>query len=217
MFTGIVQGIGTVRGRVARGEGARLSVDAGPLCEGLRKGDSVSVSGVCLTAVAVDSPRIEFDVNRETLEKSTLGTLRTGARVNLEKALLVGDPLGGHFVLGHADGVGEVGELRRKPQATMLRVAVPQDIAVFLVEKGSVAVDGVSLTVVDVFEDGFTVTLIPETLASTTLSDRTEGDEVNVETDILTKTIVRYIERKGGKRPGREGLTMEGLSEAGFL
>ncbi|MHC4779432.1 MAG: riboflavin synthase family protein, partial [Planctomycetota bacterium] len=134
MFTGIIQAVGNVTTLGSQGEGARLIVEAGDLCEGVRRGDSVAVSGVCLTAAAIRPPRLEFDVNRETLERTTLHAFRPGRRVNLEKALSVGDPLGGPFVQGHVDGVGQVLELARAPGATMLRVSLDKNLALFLVE-----------------------------------------------------------------------------------
>jgi riboflavin synthase len=220
MFSGIVEAVGIVTRMERRGEGAKIQVDAGPLAGGVERGDSICLSGVCLTAVEIRPPHLAFEVNRETLQRTTLGALDSGRKLNLERALRVGDRIGGHFVQGHVDGMGTVLDLDRRPGATLLKVGWDSDALLLLVEKGSVAVDGVSLTVVDVYEEAFTVTLIPETLASTTLAALSPGTPVNVEADILGKTIVRFLQRKGkrGPAPGSTGpLSLDDLSEAGFL
>ncbi len=218
MFTGIIESIGTIERIERSGEGAKLAVEAGPVSEGVKRGDSVCVSGVCLTAVEIRPPRLVFDVNRETLERSTLASASPGGKVNLERALRAGDRMGGHFVQGHVDGVGAVRALRRKEGASLLEVGFDPDLLLLLVEKGSVAVDGVSLTVVDLLEDGFTATLIPETLEATTLGALSAGEGVNVEADILGKTVVRAVERILGRKPGAGGgISMEDLGRAGFV
>jgi riboflavin synthase len=219
VFSGIVETVGSVLRLERSGAGARLAVDAGTVCEGVSRGDSVCVAGACLTAVEIAPPRLVFDVSRETLERTTLGGFRPGRRVNLERALRAGDRIGGHFVQGHVDGVGSVQAFGGTRGDRVLRVALESDLLLLLVDKGSVAVDGVSLTVADLERDAFSVAVIPETISRTTLADLREGDGVNVEADILGKTVVRYLERKG--RPPREGsgsgLTLEDLSDAGFL
>lgn len=214
MFTGIIETIGEIRGIERRGEGARLEIETGDFAAGVREGDSVSVSGVCLTASRVAGGSIAFDANRETLEKTTLGGARPGARVNLERALQAGGRIGGHFVQGHVDATGRIRSLRRTPGDTRLEVAWDPALLLFLVDKGSVAVEGVSLTVIEVKRDAFTATLIPETLERTTLGGLAAGDAVNVEADVLGKIVVRYLERRGD---AGGGLTMESLGEAGFL
>jgi riboflavin synthase len=190
MFTGIVREIGTVAGIAAGDDGARLEVES-ELAAGIAAGDSVSVEGVCLTAAEVGPRRLHADVMNQTLSLTTLGELEQGSPVNLEPALRAGEPLGGHLVQGHADGVGSVVSAAADGFARRLRVSVPDGLGRYLVEHGSVAVAGVSLTVADLGDDWFEVSLIPETLERTTLGRRGEGDRVNLELDVLA----RYVER----------------------
>jgi riboflavin synthase len=191
MFTGIVREIGTVA-EISRGaDGARLRIEAGFVRE-LREGDSVCVEGVCLTAAQVGADAFASDVMNQTLGLTTLGELEAGSRVNLEPALRAGEPLGGHLVQGHVDGVGEVRSVAEDGFARRVGVAVPGELARYLVEHGSVTVAGVSLTIAGLGDDGgFEVSLIPETLERTTLADLAEGDRVNLEVDVLA----RYVER----------------------
>lgn len=192
MFTGLVREVGEVE-RLARGdEGARLRVRAGLAAE-LEPGDSIAVSGVCLTVAAIDHGAFEADVMNQTLALSTLGERGEGDRVNLEPALRAGDPLGGHMVQGHVDCVGEVAEVAEDGFARRLRITVPAGQRRYVAERGSVAVDGVSLTVAALTEDGFEVSLIPETLDRTTLGG---APKVNLELDI----VARYVERLVGFR-----------------
>jgi riboflavin synthase len=191
MFTGIVREIGTVAEISGGDEGARLRIEtrfAGELDEG----DSVCVEGVCLTAAEVSAGEFTADVMNQTLGLTTLGGLEAGSRVNLEPALRAGEPLGGHLVQGHVDGVGEVRSVAEDGFARRIGVAAPAELARYLVERGSVTVAGVSLTVAGLGEDGgFEVSLIPETLERTTLGDLEEGTPVNLEVDVLA----RYVER----------------------
>jgi riboflavin synthase len=212
MFTGIVTGTGTVRD-VRRGAGsARLELDAGSLAGDVAIGDSVAVAGVCLTVAEVSPPLLEFDVVTETLGRSTLGALRPGVRVNLEGALRVGDRLSGHFVMGHVDGVGDVLSRREEPGQTVLRFCVPPEVESYLLEKGSIAVDGVSLTVWDVRGPEFSVAVVPHTLSATTLGETKRGTRVNLEADVLARWIARLLPGA----PPEGGLTMEKLRRAGF-
>jgi riboflavin synthase len=191
MFTGIVREIGTVAEIGAGGEGARLRIRAGFTGE-LREGDSVSVEGVCLTATEVSGEGFAADVMNQTLGLTTLGELEAGSPVNLEPALRAGEPLGGHLVQGHVDGVGEVRSVADDGFARRVGVTTPPELARYLVEHGSVSVAGVSLTVAGLDDDGgFEVSLIPETLERTTLGGLQEGDRVNLEMDVLA----RYVER----------------------
>jgi riboflavin synthase len=191
MFTGIVREIGTVAEISAGGDGARLRIETGFAAE-LREGDSVSVEGVCLTAAQVAGDGFAADVMNQTLGLTTLGGLEAGSRVNLEPALRAGEPLGGHLVQGHVDGVGEVRSVAEDGFARRVGVAAPAELARYLVEHGSVTVAGVSLTVAGLGDDGsFDVSLIPETLERTTLGGLGEGDRVNLEMDVLA----RYVER----------------------
>jgi riboflavin synthase len=185
MFTGLVEQMGEVRSA-----GARLAVST-PLAAELQRGDSIAVNGVCLTAVDITPESFEADVMEETLDRSSLGRLKQGDRVNLELPLRVGDRLGGHFVQGHVDSTGTVDAVDDRDHSRVVRVSAPAGVLRYVVEKGSIAVDGVSLTVVDVDHDGFSVSLIPETLERTTLGSVGPGDPVNLEVDMLAKYAVR--------------------------
>jgi riboflavin synthase len=192
MFTGLVQERGTVRA-VERGDrGVRLRISA-PLAGELRPGDSVAVNGVCLTAVESDAQGFAADVIAETLRRSSLGPLAEGDQVNLELPLRPSDRLGGHVVQGHVDGTGVVESLREEGSARTLRIAAPPELLPYVVEKGSIALDGVSLTVAGVDDDGFSVSLIPETLGRTTLGAAAEGRSVNIEVDLLAKYVEKLV------------------------
>ena len=191
MFTGIVEELGLVREVTELVDAARLTVAASTVIEDAKHGDSIAVNGVCLTVVEVVGGAFTADVMRETLDRSSLGKLAAGDQVNLERAAALGDRLGGHLVQGHVDGVGTV--LTRTPGEhwEVVRIALPPELARYVVEKGSIAVDGVSLTVVEVTGTEFTVSLIPTTLRLTTLGHRRRGDVVNLEVDVVAK----YVER----------------------
>ena len=213
MFTGLVKQVGSVTRVSVTPGGARMAVDLGGLAAGAEPGDSVCVSGACLTVAAKSGTTDEFDVVAETLSRTTLGELRPGDRVNLEPSLRVGDPLGGHFVLGHVDGVGSVTARVPLGEGARLSVAADPDLTSQMVPKGSVAVDGVSLTLAEVGAGSFTVALIPTTLRDTTLGLRKPGDRVNIETDVLGKFVARYL-TAGRSRPA--DITLETLRNAGF-
>ncbi|HEV2284215.1 MAG TPA: riboflavin synthase [bacterium] len=212
MFTGIVEGMAQVREMRRDGRGARLVIDAGTAFDGepLRAGDSVAVNGVCLTAVTFEGGAFAADLSAETLARTTLGRLAPGTAVNLERPVPVTGRLGGHIVQGHVDGVGRVVALREaggapdgEAEARRLEIAAPPDLARYIVEKGSVAVDGVSLTVAGVRGNRFGVALIPHTCDVTTLGSLEPGREVNLEVDILAK----YVERlAGGMRRRRKAV-----------
>ena len=193
MFTGLVADLGTVAAVDATGGGVRLTVDS-PLAVQLREGESVAVNGVCLTATQVDGDRFAADVMRETLDRSTLGAVRAGASVNLELALRAADRLGGHIVQGHVDGVGTVCELRENGFARVVTFEADAELLRYVVARGSIAIDGASLTVARVDGEGFDVALIPETLARTTLGAAAPGTSVNLEVDVLAK----YVEKLAG-------------------
>jgi len=192
MFTGIIQDVGSIRSLEPRGGDLRLgiAVDGLDLAR-QRRGDSIAVSGVCLTVVALAPPVFFADVSRETLDLTTLGTAAAGRRVNLEPALRAGDPLGGHLVAGHVDGIATVLERSGDARSERFRLSVPVELARYLARKGSVALDGVSLTVNAVAGSDFDINLVPHTLAVTTLGELDAGDRVNLEID----TIARYVER----------------------
>jgi len=194
MFTGLVQEIGTVAVADHSADGTRLAIEA-ELASGLSTGDSVAVNGVCLTVSATEAGSFSADVMAETLRRSALGPLEVGSWVNLETALRAGDPLGGHIVQGHVDGVGEIKAVVGEGFAQLVSIAVGPDLARYLVEKGSVTLDGVSLTVAERRPDGFVVSLIPETLERTTLGRVAPGSRVNIEVDVLAKYVERLVPR----------------------
>jgi riboflavin synthase len=193
MFTGLIADLGTVLGLERDGDGARLRIGT-RLASELAPGDSVAVNGVCLTATAVDADAFAADAMSETLRRTSLGALREGARVNIELPLRASDRLGGHVVQGHVDATGTVRALREEGFSRVLEIEAPTEVCRHLVEKGSVALDGVSLTVSALADDGFEVSLIPETLARTNLGALVAGDAVNIETDILAKHVARLVE-----------------------
>jgi riboflavin synthase len=190
VFTGIIREIGTVEAVERTPEGARLRVRAG-VADELQGGDSVSVNGVCLTAAGLAGGAFEADVMNQTLSVTTLGILEPGSRVNVEPPLRAGEPLGGHLVQGHVDGTARVASVSPDGFARRVRVSLPEELRRYVAERGSVAIDGVSLTVAATTPDGFEVSLIPETVERTTLGDLTDGGVVNVEVDV----VARYAER----------------------
>jgi len=195
VFTGLIADLGSVTALEQDGEGALIAIQSG-LAGALREGDSIAVNGVCLTATDVSGDGFRAQAMIETLERSALGGLRAGARVNLELALRAGDRLGGHVVQGHVDGTATVRGVLEQGFACVLEIDVDPRLARYLVEKGSVAVDGVSLTVSALSEHGFSVSLIPETLERTSLGQIREGQLVNIEVDILAKHVERLMEAR---------------------
>lgn len=210
MFTGIVEEVGVLR------QAARqwLDLTAAGTAARLKPGDSVSVSGVCLTATRVQGESFRVDISAETLSKTTLGRLQAGQRVNLETALTLDRPLGGHLLLGHVDCVGRVGEVRQRPDAWRVRVDFPAEFGAWVVARGSLGVDGISLTVAELSGAGVHLALIPHTLAQTTLCQVRAGQEVNLEFDILGKYVTRYLElrQSGAAAP----LTLDRLKDLGY-
>lgn len=193
MFTGIVAAKGTIDSVGKGAHGMRLTVAAGALAAELSEGDSVSVNGVCLTATGAAGSRFHADVMDETLRRSSLGPLIAGDEVNLELALRAGERLGGHIVQGHVDGVGEVRAVEPDGFARRVRVAAPPGLLRYVVDKGSIAMDGVSLTVAEVDDEAFVVALIPETLERTTLGAVVAGARVNLEVDVLAKHVEKLV------------------------
>jgi len=196
MFTGIVEELGTVAGIEDQGDALRLTIHAQHVLADAGLGDSISVNGCCLTVAQRDGETWTADVMQETLDKTSLRGVRPGDRVNLERAVTPQTRLGGHIVQGHVDGVGEV--LSRTPSEhwEVVEISLPSELARYLVGKGSITVDGVSLTVVEAGDDRFTVSLIPETLARTTLGSRKPGDRVNLEVDVIAKHVERLLEHR---------------------
>lgn len=194
MFTGLVEAMGTIDAVKADAMGTRLVVDESTIAAGVRLGDSVAINGVCLTVVEQQGSTFAFDAGPETLRRTNLGELKPGDRVNLEQALAVGDRLGGHIVQGHVDGVGRIARRERQGDWETIWFSCPIELNRFLVSKGSIAIDGVSLTVVDVTPTEFSVALIPHTLAVTTLGMKQPPATVNLETDLIAKHLIRYLD-----------------------
>lgn len=219
MFTGIIQHVGIVIGVAPTAAGKRLAIDLGPLAAGLQDGASVAVNGACLTASASgqngSGSVVAFDVVPETLSRTTLGRLAAGERVNLERALRAGDALDGHMVQGHVDGLAKMHRIERQGGQVLLRLRAGRELVEQMVPKGSVTLAGVSLTLVEVAEESFSVALIPTTLERTMLGELRGGEEVNVEVDILGKYVRRYLQRMTAGAGG--GLTWEKLRSAGFM
>jgi riboflavin synthase len=195
MFTGIVEHVGKIRGIDRKSDLAELQIELGPIASGVKLGDSIAVAGVCLTVTAIEPDVYRFDAIPETLERTRIGQLEPGDPVNLERAMAAAGRLDGHIVQGHVDGVGRIRRFERERSEALLHVECDPDLANQLVDKGSVTIDGVSLTVVQVVEDGFHVALIPHTLEVTTLSDLSIGDPVNLEVDVFGKYVKQYLDR----------------------
>jgi riboflavin synthase len=195
VFTGIVHEVGRVRAAEGGEDGIRLIVEAPVTAASLRAGDSVAVSGVCLTAESVDRSTVVFHAVPETIRRTTLGGLHRGSTVNVEPALRAGDPLGGHYVQGHVDVVGKIQSVEAEGEGLRVVIEAPPELLRYCVEKGSVAVDGVSLTVAELFDDSFAVALVPHTIEATTLSELAPGREVNLEPDVLAKYVERLAAR----------------------
>ncbi|WP_031084714.1 riboflavin synthase [Streptomyces sp. NRRL WC-3549] len=193
MFTGIVEELGEVTAVEQLGDASRFRLRGPLVTEGAKHGDSIAVNGVCLTVVDLDDGEFTADVMAETLDRSSLGALTTGSRVNLERPMALGGRLGGHIVQGHVDGTGRIVERRPSEHWEVVKVSLPAGLARYVVEKGSITVDGVSLTVVDAGSDHFTISLIPTTLALTTLGIKGPGDPVNLEVDVIAKYVERLL------------------------
>jgi riboflavin synthase len=217
MFTGIVQAIGSLK-TVERGAvDARFVIDAGALdLSDLREGDSISVSGVCLTALGIGACGFACDVSAETLSRTTLGGLAPGSRVNLEKSLLPTTRLGGHLVSGHVDGVGRVVGMERAGRSRIARFEIPSGLARYVVPKGSICIDGVSLTVNEVAGTTFSVNLIPYTLESTVSGEYTIDRPVNVEVDLIARYLEGLLRERGGIS-AKSGIDWRFLAEHGFI
>lgn len=214
MFTGIVEEKGKVIKVEARGRGKRLTLQLPPLLTDIQPGDSININGVCLTVTEKREGTFQCDLSYETLARSALGELKEGDWVNLERALRLTDRLGGHIVTGHIDGIGTIIERRKEGDFITLKVRLPEEILPYVVPKGSIAMDGVSLTVNELRDDEVELTLIPFTLEKTNLIEKNVGDRVNIEADILGK----YVERILSYREKRsEGISLSFLKEHGFI
>ncbi len=212
MFTGIIEHVGTVERIDSTPTGKRLSLDLGPLTETLSPGDSVAVNGACLTASDIGGPVADFDVVTETLSCTTLGRLQPGSKVNLERALPASGRLDGHLVQGHVDGIARVDRIDRAGGQWKIFFQASAELTDQMVAKGSVAIAGVSLTLVDVDSAGFSVALIPTTLGQTALAELSPGQEVNIETDLIGKYVRKFLQAG----VGNQGISMQKLRDAGF-
>jgi riboflavin synthase len=219
MFTGIIEGLGTIRQIRGSSNGTRLALEADFALEHTRIGDSLSVNGVCLTVVRLEGSRFEADVSPETLARTTFARARTGDRVNLERAMRLSDRLDGHLVSGHVDGTGTIAEKRRDANAVVVDIEAPAPLVGQMIEKGSVAVDGISLTVNRCTTERFEVSVIPHTAKLTTIGFKAVGDGVHIETDLIGKYVERFLLAKAGGKPaaGNGGVTLELLARSGFL
>ncbi len=215
MFTGIVEAIGTVGQIQKRQSFARLTIEAETILDGVKIGDSIAVNGICLTVEALPPGCFSADVMHETLNRSSLSRLKKGSHVNLERAMEANGRFGGHIVAGHVDGVGKVTGIRRDAIAIWYTVQAEPSVLRYIVEKGSIAVDGVSLTVAQVLPDGFSVSVIPHTVEHTVLRERSGGDLVNLETDIIGKYVEKFLQPMGFRQP-QSVITKEFLSRNGF-
>ena len=194
IFTGIVEGIGTVNkiSKITKNRSAiEMTIDLGKQVKGLKIGQSVALNGVCLTATKISKSKCIFEMIEETTKKTDLGNLKIGGVVNIERSLKAGDRLEGHFVLGHVDGVGVIKKILKKPKEVQVYFEVPKNLAKYVVKKGSIAIDGISLTVVDIKKTLASVSLIPHTIEITNFHTKKVGDKVNIETDILGKYILK--------------------------
>lgn len=219
MFTGLVQCTGSFTGKNMTGGAGKLFIRSHKLFQDLKKGESIAVNGTCLTLEEFSGNELSFHVLKETFSKTDLGELVSGSCVNLERALAAGDRLGGHIVSGHVDGVGKIVSLGKQGDDTILEIAASEEILMYIVSKGSIAVDGISLTVASVKKDSFTICIIPTTWQETNLQTKKSGDMVNLETDMLGKYVYSFLARISGKE-GKEkesGVTMETLLQAGFF
>lgn len=223
MFTGIIEEKGKIAGVRKGSKSSVLTIEGDIIFSDLALGDSVAVNGVCLTATSISGKTFTADVMHETLDRSSLGALKAGSSVNLERAMAADGRFGGHIVSGHIDGLGTITDIRRDDNAVWYTICAPRDIMKYIVEKGSVAIDGMSLTVASVSSDSFAVSVIPHTAKVTTIGERKTGDKVNLENDIIGKYVEKLLfsgadshNSNAEKGSGSGALTMEFLQENGF-
>ncbi len=218
MFTGIIEEIGKIKSSKKAGNSIALSLDASLVLEDVKLGDSIAVNGVCLTVTSFTKTSFTADVMPETMTRTNLGSLKNGSRVNMERALRVGDRLGGHMVSGHIDGFGEVVGTKHDDNAIWVTISAPTNILKYIIEKGSIAIDGISLTVAYVDDKVFKVSIIPHTQDETTLVSLKTGTKVNLENDLTAKYIEKFIYHKDDEpKEKKSALSMDMLMENGFL
>ena len=213
MFTGIIEHLGKVENTARKPESMVISVNIGNLTSDIKEGDSISVNGICLTVTTIKGSIVTFDVLQETLSRTSLKDIKVSEKVNIERALKVGDRMGGHFVTGHIDGTGVIAKKIKQPGQTTLWVEVSSKLGQLMIEKGSIAIDGISLTLVEVKDRSFSVALIPYTLSETTLGFRDVGNTVNLELDMIGKWVQKIVSTEHGFS---SGLTEENLKDQGF-
>jgi len=212
VFTGIIEEIGTVK-KISRGQKSYIEIQADKILSDIHIGDSIAVNGVCLTVTDFSGKIFTADVMNETFNRSSLGSLKNGSHVNLERAMSANGRFGGHIVSGHIDGTGRIINIRKDGNAVWYKIEAPENIIKYAVEKGSIAIDGISLTVAGVEKNDFSVSIIPHTREQTILSEKKSGDYVNLENDIIGKYVERFL--NFGK-PEKSGITMKFLTENGF-
>ncbi|RJE48469.1 MULTISPECIES: riboflavin synthase [unclassified Dehalobacter] len=217
MFTGIIEELGTIKSLDLLKDSARLTIDASFVLKGSQIGDSIAVNGVCLTATVIGSGNFSVDVMYETLQRTNLHELKQHTKVNLERALQLQSRLGGHLVSGHVDGIGKITAMTPVGIAQIYRIQTSPEITSSLLPKGSVAIDGISLTVIDVGDDYFTVSLIPHTFQHTTLGFKRVGSTVNLETDIIGKYVARFLQKDHSPPQTKKDISVEFLTENGFI
>jgi riboflavin synthase len=221
MFTGIIEGLGTLSGIRPAGQGKRLTIDADYTLDQTKIGDSIAVNGACLTVVKVNLKRFEVDLSPETLAVSTFERAKLGDRVNLERAMRLSDRIDGHLVLGHVDGIGVIKARKKLGNAVMVTIGVPEAVSRYMIPKGSIAIDGISLTINACESKRITVSIIPHTAEKTTIGMKQNGDPVNIETDMIGKYVERFTQV--GSIPGSKktdqspGIDVEFLAKSGFL
>ena len=222
MFTGIIEGLGTIKDIRPSGKGRRIGVTTDFLLEKTKIGDSIAVNGACLTAVSISGSHFEADLSPETLSISTMGNIQAGQRVNIERALCLSDRLDGHIVSGHIDGIGRIVSREQDSNAIRITISVPETLSRYMIRKGSVAVDGVSLTINKCDHQGFEVSIIPHTAKLTTVGFKKTGEMVNIETDVIGKYVERFV-KWGSKEEGtahkaqQSSIDMQLLTRTGFL
>jgi riboflavin synthase len=221
MFTGIIESVGSVAAVQSAGAGKRMTVHTDLDLSRTRIGDSIAVNGACLTAVALEKNRFAVDISPESLKRTTLGQLTIGQEVNLERALRLSDRIDGHLVSGHIDGIGHISSRNTDGNAIVIGFSVPSSLSRYMIEKGSVAIDGISLTVNSVAKEAFSVSIIPHTAEMTTLKSKSAGDAVNIETDMIGKYVAKFMIGVNMGDPehadGPSGIDMEFLAKTGFI
>ncbi|KUO62755.1 MAG: riboflavin synthase subunit alpha [Gracilibacter sp. BRH_c7a] len=215
MFTGLVEELGKVKTLELLQDSAKLTIEADKVLNQAQIGDSIAVNGVCLTVTEMNQKYFSVDIMHETLAKTNLHELKSLSKVNLERALQLSTRLGGHMVSGHVDGIGTISSIDNKGIAKVFKISAPPSLTSFLIPKGSVAIDGISLTVVEVEKDYFTISLIPHTFGHTTLGFKSIGSTVNLETDIIGKYVARFMNM--GQETKNKDISMDFLAEHGFI